>query len=168
MNKLKSDLSRPLISVVCAVLFLSTANVMAHPDASDPQFCAHGTVEEVGSVSLTGTALASILRNNPVDCSVGVKEVKDDRNPINKELRHHIGGVLVYRNIYKRHDFFEFTPARMAYAYASCVCASMINEDIDPASARPLLESPEILLDENHHEDYQFTDGLRFSCQVCK
>ena len=166
MNKFKKHLSR--FSAMCVCLLLSAEYSVAHPDASDPQFCYRGEIIEVGTLELTGEALTTMLRNQPVDCPVGIKDVKNDPNPTNKVLREYIGGVIVYRNPVKRHDFFDAPPARVAYGFASCMCSTMVNDDIDPAQVRPLLLAPEILLDEMHHENYELSDGLKFSCQVCK
>ncbi|WP_395375449.1 hypothetical protein [Marinicella sp. W31] len=168
MNILNSHYSHVLSSVVCVFLLMGTENSIAHPDASDPQFCYRGEIIEAGVVELTGESLATMLRNKPVDCPVGIRDVKNDPSSTNKELREYISGVIVYRNPVKRHDFFDYTPARIAYGFASCMCSTMVNEDIDPAQIRPLLLAPEILLDEMHHEDYELSDGLKFSCQVCK
>ena len=141
--------------------------VMAHQDASDPTFCAQGDMVEIGTVQVTGESLEKLLQDKPVDCPIGIKEVKEDGTN-DKELRKYVGGVLVYRNNVKRHDFFDNTPARLAYAYASCVCSSLTNQDYDPGEVRPLIISPEILLNESHHVEYNLTDGIEFSCQVCK
>ncbi len=148
-------------------LFAFSTWVMAHQDATDPTFCTQGDLLDIGTVHIAGYSLEGLLKDKPVDCPIGIKEVKISMGN-DKELRTYVGGVLVNRNPVKRHDFFDNTPARLAYAYASCVCASMTNQDYNPSEVRPLIISPETLLDEAHHENYDLIDGLEFSCQVCK
>ncbi len=168
MSNNKNTTTRLKLSSALTIGLLTFSSwVMAHQDASDPTFCKQGSLVEIGTVRIAGHSLDELLKDKPVDCPIGIKDIKaDDTN--NKELREYVGGVLVYRNNVKRHDFFDNTPARLAYAYASCVCASMTNQDYDPGEVRPLIVSPEVLLDETHHIEYGLTDGLEFSCQVCQ
>ncbi|MCX7552364.1 hypothetical protein OS175_00615 [Marinicella sp. S1101] len=161
-----STLLKTAAALTLGLLYVSN-NVMAHQDASDPTFCSEGSLIEIGTVNITGNAMEGMLKDKPVDCPIGIKDVKQ-LSGNDKELKIYVGGVLVNRNPVKRHDFFDNTPARLAYAYASCVCASMSNQDYSPSEVRPLILGPAVLLDENHHVDYDLSEGLEFSCQVCK
>lgn len=156
------------VSVVLTLLNGSTW-LMAHEDASDPTFCTTGDMIEIGIVEMAGKAMVKMLKGKPVDCPIGVKKLKLE-NTTDKKLKKYVSEVLINRNpvMLERHDFFDNTPARLAYAYASCICSSLANQDYSPNEIRPLIISPEILLHENHHVEYDLNQGIRFSCQICK
>ncbi len=157
------------ISLLSFGLLVLTTDVLAHQDASDPDFCSDNDKIEIGTVSLNGSSLENLLKDKPVDCPIGVKELRDRSSRVNKELHQYVGEVMINRNpTMKRHDWFDSQPAQYAYAYASCVCASLANQDYEPNEIRPMIISPEILLNENHHVDYNLEDGIEFSCHVCK
>ncbi len=154
-------------SVILSSSLFST--VYAHQDASDPTFCRTGVMKKISTVEISGESLQRMIEGQGVNCPVGIKYVDGLtlRDGDERLLSEHIGGVLTYRNTYRKHDFFDDSDARLAYGYASCVCSSMINKDIDTNNVRPLLLEPANLISEDHHGRYKLSDGITFSCNVC-
>lgn len=139
-----------------------TTLVSAHFDASDPDFCKGGEKIKISEIDLSGVSLNLAIEKSDVNCPVGITD-KENR------LTSYIGKILVNNNIHQKHDIFDQPKSsQKAYSYASCICASLVNEEIDPDKIRPLFEGPEELLGESHHNDYDLDQGLIFSCYVCK
>ncbi len=135
----------------------------AHFDASDPFFCYKDEKIMYAEVAIKGQSLMKLIpKESFVNCPVGISP-KDD------ELSNYIGSTITNNNPYFKHDIFDMPlSAQKAYSFASCQCASMLNEKIDPNSIRPLLEGPEELLSPDHDNNYELSQGIKFSCFVCK
>ncbi len=173
MRLFKKVNSTPLTALVSVAVgaFIFSSNTWAHSDASDPEFCKDGEIVSLATITIPDMSLTVLSQNSKVDCPVGIAEPigRIILNEGKEDLHRYVGETIQHRNQYaSRHDFFDDTDAKTAYSMAACQCASLINQDINMNEVRPLLLSPESLLSETHHESYQLTDGITFSCNVCK
>lgn len=153
--------------IITAGLLVFSSVVAAHEDASDPGFCAKGELVMLSETRISGDALLKITDNKAIDCPVGMDTLFTPDSESDAKLKRYIGGAIAYRNPSYRHDFFD-EPERLAYAYASCSCASIINRDINTQRVRPMINGPQSLVSEAHHSIYNLEDGLSFGCYVCK
>ncbi len=153
--------------IITASLLVFSSIAAAHQDASDPGFCAKGELVMLSETRISGDALLKITDNKTIDCPVGMDISFIPESESDAKLKDYIGGAITYRNLSYRHDFFD-EPERLAYAYASCTCASLINRDINTERVRPLINGPQSLVSDAHHSIYNLEDGLSFGCYVCK
>ncbi len=163
---LKLDKPRVFNSLfaLCFMFYFNCAS--SHPDASATDFCPNGQIINSSQHSIDGDFLAKFLKNQKVECPVGIRESS------NPELDNHVGRTIVYNNHTsqntrtKTHDVFD-GPAKLAFSYASCVCSSLVNQRIDLDKRRPLLTGPESIISDTHHNNYRLIEGLKFMCNVC-
>ncbi len=142
---------------------MMSASLWAHPDASAPDFCPDGQVVSTSHHVIEANAMLLLGKRGVVECPVGL--TIDNNLSMEKD----IGQSLVNDNPAKylpTHDVFDGA-ARLAYSYASCICASLINKKINLEELRPLLFGPASLVSDDHHETYQLSEGMSFSCNKC-
>jgi hypothetical protein len=156
-NQLSSQAYKKIIFII-ASLFVSVS--YGHDDATASDFCPRGVIKNISTVAISGQSLVKLLQDKVVNCPVGIKGAPND------ELGIYVGEMMVNNNPYAKHDVFDEL-ARLAYSYASCVCASMVNKDVNLNSIRPLLIAPSSLVDEDHHTIYELEEGIEFSCNIC-
>ncbi len=152
--------------IACILLGVCVVGT-AHQDASDPEFCKGGDLTLVSETRVMGEELEKITDYKSINCPVGMDTLFVPESRTDAKLTEYIGGAITYRNLSNRHDFFD-EQERLAYAYASCACASLLNQDIRTESVRPRIDGPESLTSSFHHSLYNLRDGLAFSCYVCK
>jgi len=150
--------TRLVVSFIITAMCFSHSQ--AHDDASDPSFCPDGVIRTMSKIKIKGNILAKLLEDGTVNCPVGMKRADND------ELGLYVGQVMTNNNPYAKHDVFDEL-SRLAYSYASCMCASMVNQGVDLTLIRPLLIAPASLVNDDHHTAFKLTEGMIFSCKIC-
>ena len=145
------------------ILFLIFMQANAHESGD---WCDSENIKTVGQVTMSESVLKNL--SHGVVCSIPVV----DFDSLQIESSEYEISRYISRAVFRERQHGELDELDREYmstlAYAYCSCSEYSGQtEIDPRKTRPKFIDNTIT-SLAHHADFRYTEGVTFSCQVCR